>query len=221
MKPLFLWIFLSIVSCIAYGEDISGRVVGVTDGDTIKVLTADKTQIKVRLTEIDTPESGQPYGAKSKKALSDFVFGKTVVVRSEGTDRYGRTLGRVSVAGLDVNAEMVRIGAAWVYRQYNKDKSLLELEAEAKASKRGLWGLPEAERVPPWEWRRREIPSGSSSRVNPTNLASITTSEFECSAKHTCGQMLSCAEARFYLTQCGLHRLDGDKDGVPCESLCN
>ena len=30
----------------------------------------------------------------------------------------------------------------------------------------------------------------------------------------------SCAEAKFYLNECGLSRLDGDNDGVPCESLC-
>jgi hypothetical protein len=41
-----------------------------------------------------------------------------------------------------------------------------------------------------------------------------------CGAKKTCGQMASCEEAMFYLTQCGLSRLDGDSDGVPCESLC-
>src|SRR5262245_25539765 len=41
-----------------------------------------------------------------------------------------------------------------------------------------------------------------------------------CGAKRTCGEMTSCAEARFYLEHCGLARLDGDKDGTPCESLC-
>ena len=50
------------------------------------------------------------------------------------------------VGGVDVNAEMIRQGAAWAYRQYLKDQSLLRLEAEAKAAKRGLWALPEAQR---------------------------------------------------------------------------
>ncbi len=42
-----------------------------------------------------------------------------------------------------------------------------------------------------------------------------------CGAKTSCGQMTSCEEARFYLTQCGVSRLDGDGDGMPCTSLCN
>ncbi len=69
------------------------------------------------------------------------------------TDRYGRSVGRVWAGATDVIAAMVRDGAAWVYRRYSQDRSLLQLEAEAKSARRGLWGLPEAERTPPWEWR--------------------------------------------------------------------
>lgn len=43
---------------------------------------------------------------------------------------------------------------------------------------------------------------------------------FQCGAKRVCRQMDSCAEANFYLNQCGLGRLDGDGDGIPCESIC-
>lgn len=73
-----------------------------------------------------------------------------------GQGGYGRTVARLYVEDLDVSREMVRLGAAWVYRKYNKDKSLLDVEAEAREAKRGLWSLPEAEQVPPWEWRRRK-----------------------------------------------------------------
>jgi len=38
--------------------------------------------------------------------------------------------------------------------------------------------------------------------------------------KQSCKEMTSCEEARHYLEQCGLTRLDGDRDGVPCEQLC-
>jgi len=71
----------------------------------------------------------------------------------QDTDRYGRTVGRVYVGSVDVNAKMIRQGAAWVYRQYAKDQSLYRLEEQAKAAKRGLWGLPETERCAPWDWR--------------------------------------------------------------------
>jgi hypothetical protein len=49
---------------------------------------------------------------------------------------------------------MVRIGAAWAYRQYLRDENLLAIQALAKTEKRGLWGLSEAQNMPPWEWRR-------------------------------------------------------------------
>jgi len=64
--------------------------------------------------------------------------------------------GRVFAGAQDVNAEMVRRGAAWVYRRYSDDPALLHLEQEARTARRGLWALPEAERIPPWEWRAAE-----------------------------------------------------------------
>jgi micrococcal nuclease len=135
-------------------HEFAGRVVGISDGDTFTLLTLEKQQVKIRLAEIDAPESGQPFGQKSKQALSDLIFGKDVVVRAQTTDRYGRTVGRPYVGDLDVCEEMVRIGAAWAYREYLRDENLLVLEAEAKAHKRGLWSLSEAQNAPPWEWRR-------------------------------------------------------------------
>ncbi len=134
---------------------IYGKVVGITDGDTLKILTADKKTVKIRLSEIDTPERRQPYGKRAKQALSDLAFQKPVAVRVVTIDRYKRTVGRIYVGDLDVSAELVRRGAAWVYRKYAKDRNLYVLEDQARSEKRGLWGLPEAQRVPPWEWRRK------------------------------------------------------------------
>ena len=120
------------------------------------VLAPERRQVRVRLGEIDTPEMRQPYGTRFRQALSDLVFGKEVHVTVQDTDRYGRTVGRVYTGPVDVNAEMVRKGAAWVYRQYSRDVGLLRLEAEARTARRGLWALPEAQRTPPWEWRAAE-----------------------------------------------------------------
>lgn len=130
-----------------------GKVVGVTDGDTLTLLV-DQKQIKIYLSQIDTPESGQPYGSMAKQALSDLAFGKEALAKVEDIDRYGRTVARVFVGNTDVNAELVRQGAAWIYRKYATDDSLYKLETEARDAKRGLWALPEAERTPPWEWRQ-------------------------------------------------------------------
>jgi len=101
----------------ALALDYTGRVVGISDGDTLTLLTPEKQQIRVRLGEIDTPESRQPYGTRARQALSDLAFGKEARVVVQDTDRYGRTVGRVYVGDLDVNADMVKQGAAWVYRR--------------------------------------------------------------------------------------------------------
>ena len=158
-KPISLVVALCallLLPLLAFTEEHNGRVVGVTDGDTLTLLVEGKRQIKVRLAEIDAPESRQPYGKRAKQELSDLAFNKEARVRVQDIDRYGRTVGRVFVGNVDVNAEMVRSGAAWVYRKYVKDASLFKLEDEARREKRGLWSLPESERVPPWEWRKNK-----------------------------------------------------------------
>lgn len=189
---------------------IEGKVVGVTDGDTITVLV-DRQQMKVRLTEIDTPEKAQPWGSRAKEALSRKVFGKDIEVRNEGTDRYGRTLGRVFVDGRDVTREMIREGHAWAYRQYLKDQSLLADQEYARSNRLGLWSLPEAERMPPWEWRHsRKATAPTLPATQPATQDSAA--GFTCAGKTYCREMASCDEARFYLTSCGLSRLDGDSD---------
>jgi endonuclease YncB( thermonuclease family) len=152
-----LWLLFLALFAVASAKaaEYTGKVVAIADGDTLTLLV-DHRQLKIRLAEIDTPERGQPYGSRAKEVLSKLAFGKRARVVVVDRDRYGRTVGRVYVGDMDVNAEMVRRGAAWVYRKYAKDPALFALEAEARKAKRGLWGLPEAERVPPWEWRRRK-----------------------------------------------------------------
>lgn len=136
------------------GSTLSGRVVKVTDGDTVTILTPSKKEVKVRLAEIDTPEKRQPWGNRAKQALADLVFDKNVTVKVSTKDRYGRSIGRIYAGELDVNAQMVRTGNAWVYRRYAKDKRLFAMEDSAREAGLGLWGLPETKRMPPWEWRR-------------------------------------------------------------------
>tara|TARA_Y100000590_G_scaffold131347_1_gene150068 strand:- start:361 stop:1002 length:642 start_codon:yes stop_codon:yes gene_type:complete len=201
-------IILTILNYYTHAEEFTGKVIGISDGDTITILTNNK-KTKIRLAEIDTPEKNQPYGKKAKKALSDFIFGKTIQVEIESIDRYGRTVGKILLNGLDINREMVKAGHAWVYVQYVKDKTLFDLEENARENQLGLWALPESQRIAPWEWRR-----GKRNMKKESNLS------FQCETKTTCRQMQSCAEAKYYLVNCGLMRLDGDKDGIPCESLC-
>ncbi len=226
----------------AAAAEIGGRVVGIADGDTLTVLDDGRRQTRVRLAEIDTPEAGQPYGTRARQILSELVFDRAVRVVVQDTDRYGRAVGRVYAGPVDVNAEMVRRGSAWVYRRYSRDPALLALEEEARNAKRGLWALPEAERIPPWEWRAvspaaqwsgmappqslpqspARSPALSLARPAPEAAGSAdATAGFACSAsKRSCRDMGSCEEARFHLSRCGLPHLDRDGDGVPCETLC-
>lgn len=199
-----------------YSQELYGKVVAIADGDTFALLTVDKQQVKVRLSEIDTPERAQPFGTRARQALSDLIFSKQVRVVQEDIDRYGRLVGHVYVGGIHVNRQLVRDGMAWAYRQYLKDKSLLQDEQEARQAKRGLWSLPSTEQVPPWEWRKGKKTNNQARSAERKQEAK----KFTCGTKRYCKEMVSCEEAEFYLNECGLTRLDGDKDGVPCESLC-
>lgn len=148
-KALLLSAILLAIPALLFGFD--GKVVGVSDGDTIKVLKAGE-QVKVRLASIDCPEKGQPYGQKAKKFTADLVAGKIVKVWETDRDRYGRIVGFVFVGGVDVNRELLKAGYAWHYKKYSRDPELAKLEFQARADKRGLWAEPDP--VPPWEWRR-------------------------------------------------------------------
>lgn len=136
-----------------------GAVVGVSDGDTIKVVDVSNTQHKIRLLGIDAPEFKQAFGQRSKQSLRDLVYGKTVQVEYDKQDRYGRTLGKVLVEGEDVNLLQVKRGMAWWYRAYKRDqnpddqKIYEAAENAAKASKMGLWA--DMNSMPPWVFRKK------------------------------------------------------------------
>ena len=214
-----LW--AGLLAAPSFAQTISARVVGVIDGDTVDVLTPEHRQIRIRLAQIDAPEHDQPWGYKSKQALSALVFNKDVTVNARSQDRYGRTVAMLSVGPLDVNQQMVREGAAWAYSQYVTDPSMFALEDQARARHEGLWSLPSSQTMPPWEWRHGG--KGLASTNQMRTMAAPATSNaghFQCGAKLYCREMSSCAEATYYLKVCGLRRLDGDGDGVPCERLC-
>ena len=131
-------------------------VVGVSDGDTIKVRCGSPGQYEqrsVRLSAIDAPEKRQAFGQRSKQSLSDLCFQQQATLRTVDIDRYGRTVADVACRGKDAGAEQVRSGMAWVYRQYARGyDSLYPIEQDARRAGRGLWRDPQP--VPPWEWRR-------------------------------------------------------------------
>jgi micrococcal nuclease len=84
--------------------------VGITDGDTVTVLI-DRQQVKVRLADIDAPESKQPFGSRSKQALSDLCYRKDARLETQGQDRYGRTIATsIALAGMPTQN---RSGKGW------------------------------------------------------------------------------------------------------------
>ena len=146
-------LFIAQLLCAStFAEEISGKIVAVTDGDTLVILVNGHDQIKVRLAEIDAPEKSQPFGQRSKQSLADLCFDKDAVLQKTATDRYGRTVAKVTCAGVYANGEQIRVGLAWAYRKYLRDQSLLDLESDAREAKRGLW--VDSEPVPPWEFRK-------------------------------------------------------------------
>lgn len=152
---LVWWLPLTLLQAQApqAAAGVRGKVVRVHDGDTVTILTPDKTEIKIRLLGIDAPEAGQPYGSAAKKSLSSLVFGREAHLHATGTDKYGRTLGQLHVGDVWVNHEQILRGMAWHYVQYSQDAQLAQAEADARRLRRGLW--QDAKPVPPWLWRRQ------------------------------------------------------------------
>ena len=220
MKCTRLFIAISLLSLLlnhtAQSETLQGHVVGVSDGDTVKLLDTHQHLIKIRLNKIDAPEKNQAYGQKSKASLSDLVFDRDIRVEVMDLDRYGRTLGILFVGEQEINLEQVRRGMAWVYRKYTADPRYLEAEQEAQRQAKGLWADPHP--TPPWVFRHPQLaldgPGSTSSQSTDTPPSG------SCGSKTRCQQMRDCEEAKLYLNRCGLKTIDGDGDGIPCEKLC-
>lgn len=132
---------------------ISGKVVGVHDGDTFTMLVG-HTQLKVRLHGIDCPEKKQDYGTVAQKFASDKIFGKVVSVSISDTDRYGRLIGTVHLNGATLNEMLLRDGLAWHYCKYDKSERWHRIQDSAYKAGIGLWSMKAP--IAPWEFRKRK-----------------------------------------------------------------
>ncbi len=136
--------------------DVRIRAEHVFDGDSFIARNSLGDEIEIRLFGIDAPEKHQPWSRRSRDALRGLLGGNALIVDTVTVDSYGRTVAVVTLPdGTDVNRAMIGEGHAWVYRRYTDDAALIDLEDEARYEQRGLWRLPPAERIPPWEWRQR------------------------------------------------------------------
>lgn len=159
MKSVFL-VLICIALCLSvtprlHAEPLVGRVVGIVDGDTLSVFRCG-TVTKVRLWGIDAPEKTQPFGMRARQRAGELAFQRDVTIVVHATDRYGRLVGEVFLPeGDNLGYMLVTEGLAWWYQQYAPHHAqLASLEAEARATKRGLWA--DAAPVAPWVWRQRK-----------------------------------------------------------------
>jgi endonuclease YncB( thermonuclease family) len=135
-----------------------GRVVAVTDGDTVTLLVAGHEQHKVRIGGIDAPEKSQPFGQRSRQSLSDLLMDRSVQAQARKRDRYGRWVATVWVDGTDAGLRQIQRGMGWHYKAYEKEQPQAErvayAEAEdlARARRVGLWA--DRAPVPPWDYRK-------------------------------------------------------------------
>ena len=130
------------------------RVEFVQDGDSMVICCERGNGFTIRLRDIDAPERAQPHAQESREYLQKLVMNKPIQLLGDKRDKYGRLLVDVIVNGQSVNEIMIGEGMAWRWR-YSKSKKLKELEETARQAKKGLWALPESQRIEPWEWRKQ------------------------------------------------------------------
>ena len=139
-------------------NELTGRIVSISDGDTVTLLDTNLRQHKIRLSGIDAPERRQPFGNRSRLHLGALVFGRQVTADCPKKDRYRRAVCRLEVDGVDANLAQVEAGMAWHYKAYTRDQSpadrwrYAKAEDRAREARQGLW----ADRAPvaPWDFRK-------------------------------------------------------------------
>lgn len=224
MKRWWL-VWCCVLAFSAGAQTLQGTVARVVDGDSLWVTpaAAGAEAIEVRLLGIDAPEICQPHGPEARDALRDLVQDRLVSLKGVGRDTYGRLLATVTLDGLDVNRRMVADGHAWSLRHKWDQGPYVKQERQAKALSRGLHATSGA--VMPRDFRQSHGPChGEATVVPPTPATPPTTAPppvagaFRCDGRTRCAQMRSCDEARYFLKHCPGVQMDGNRDGVPCES---
>lgn len=146
MTALTLLLIATPALAVEKGDTITGTVERVKDGDTFVV-----DGVTVRLWGSDTPELEQEpreHGRVATETLAALTLGKTVSCEVKGFS-FRRPVGHCEIGDLDVSAEMIRSGYAWLSWVYAKD-TYLDEEEEAVCARRGIWA---AGILPPWHWR--------------------------------------------------------------------
>jgi endonuclease YncB( thermonuclease family) len=159
MMRVLLAMLMALVSPLAaLSAERHGTVVAISDGDTLTLLDANKTQYRIRLDGIDAPERTQPYGQRARQSLATLAHGRAASADCPKVDRYGRAVCRVIVDGVDLGLEQIRRGYAWHYVKYAHEQRAVDreryarAESDARLTHSGLWSFSDP--VPPWDHRR-------------------------------------------------------------------
>ena len=158
----------SRTSSTSTGAEVTGVVSRVSDGDTIWVTDAKGLRHKIRMLDIDAPESSQKFGSESTARLKSLIGGKSVRVTYSERDKYDRLLGTVWLGDEDINLRMVSEGMAWHYH-YSRNERYAAAQSDAKAKRIGLWADPKAQ--DPWAYRKGQKPQGGSGGVSIERVA--------------------------------------------------
>ncbi|MFZ3176283.1 MAG: thermonuclease family protein [Thiobacillus sp.] len=153
---LALWLLFAASGPVC-ADTLHGVVIVVIDGDTVlfkpdHYSSGSRAFLKVRLADIDAPETGQPFGEAATEALKARVLKQRAQLEIVAIDAYGRKLGRLTVDARSVNAELVRRGLAWASARGADRHAMSALQREAQGERIGLW--QDAAPTPPWEWRK-------------------------------------------------------------------
>jgi endonuclease YncB( thermonuclease family) len=153
MKKTFTTSLLFISVFTVYSQTIlTGKVIGIKDGDTIEVIDKHNKTTILRLAEVDCPEKKHPFGKNAKQFTSDAVYLKTVTYTVTDKDRYGRSVAKVYYNNKYLSAEIIKNGLGWQYKKYSHSKELAKLEQRARTKKIGLWADPNP--IYPSDWRK-------------------------------------------------------------------
>ena len=154
---LFVLLCLLVVCSPAFAGKLSGMVIRVVDGDTIKIATPKGKEIAIRLASVDAPEYDQPHGEISKQFLTRIALKQWVEAECYGKDPFKRRVCRVEIDGADIAVQLLLAGMVYIDVRYLTQLNSLLMqvyvhsETNARIGKKGVWEDKTA--VFPWEWR--------------------------------------------------------------------
>jgi len=154
-RTLSLVLFFTYASVFSAAEEFTARVTSVIDGNTFEVTGQDNGLQRFVLAGIDSPEPGQPYAEKAKRALEDMILNKEVRIQVEGKNRWGQYLAIVTIVrnNKDPRIELLKEGLAWTSEKNPiADLEAIRLSAEQKG--KGIW--QDENPTPPWIYRREQ-----------------------------------------------------------------